>query len=229
MKRLTIFGFIVTGIWFAAFAWVLAGRWGEALCMGLNEWGDFLAGLTAPLALFWIVIGFFLQGKELHVNTEALKSQQEELRRQVEETALLAKSSVRQATAAEKVVELSQSDQQMRNRSDWIRRKIRLKVTQGINAAQGRSNVVLKNMGETVTQVTIGAALTDFTLKGSANLHPGDETKLAWPSSKPYPMDLVLDYIDSVGNKRRSEFQLNEKGELHEQAETDRDGTPYFE
>lgn len=32
---------------------------------GLNEVGDFLAGVFAPLAFFWLVIGFFQQKKEL--------------------------------------------------------------------------------------------------------------------------------------------------------------------
>ena len=49
--------------------------------MTLNEWGDFLAGTTAPLALFWLVIGYFQHGEELRLNTEALNAQKEELRR----------------------------------------------------------------------------------------------------------------------------------------------------
>ena len=30
-----------------------------AEAMSLNEWGDFLAGVSAPLALLWLVIGYF--------------------------------------------------------------------------------------------------------------------------------------------------------------------------
>ncbi len=72
-----------------------------------NEWGDFLAGGTAPLALLWLVIGYFQHGEGLSLNTEALKTQQEELRRQVEETASLAKNSERQAKAAEKLAHIT--------------------------------------------------------------------------------------------------------------------------
>ncbi|MEE9339820.1 MAG: hypothetical protein V3U87_17245 [Methylococcaceae bacterium] len=69
--------------------------------MELNAWGDFMAGLSAPLALLWLVIGYFQQGEELRLNTKALKAQYEELKRQVAETALLAKNSERQAVASE--------------------------------------------------------------------------------------------------------------------------------
>ncbi len=89
MKRLTKIGLIVTGAWALAFAIVIYFRAGDAIGMDLNEWGDFLAGAFAPLALFWLVIGYFQHGQELRLNTKALKTQEEELRRQAKETARL--------------------------------------------------------------------------------------------------------------------------------------------
>jgi len=53
--------------------------------MGPNEWGDFLAGMFAPLALLWLVLGYMQQGEELKLNTEALRLQAEELRNSVEQ------------------------------------------------------------------------------------------------------------------------------------------------
>lgn len=52
----------------------------------LNEFGDFLAGSFAPLAFYWLVLGYYLQGKGIQQNTEALKLQQVEL--QASSTAL---------------------------------------------------------------------------------------------------------------------------------------------
>ena len=40
----------------AAFIWF---RNSDASEMNLNEWGDFAAGAVAPLAFFWLVIGYF--------------------------------------------------------------------------------------------------------------------------------------------------------------------------
>ncbi|HAS6966919.1 hypothetical protein CRN30_18055 [Vibrio vulnificus] len=55
--------------------------------MGLNEWGDFLAGATAPIAFLWLIIGYVLQRRELTLNTEALSLQRIELERQAKELA----------------------------------------------------------------------------------------------------------------------------------------------
>lgn len=46
----------------------------------LNEWGDFIAGFSAPLAFFWLVLGYMQQGEELKNNTEMLRLQAEELK-----------------------------------------------------------------------------------------------------------------------------------------------------
>lgn len=53
--------------------------------LSLNELGDFLAGAFGPLALFWLVLGFFQQGHELRNSVEALQLQAEELKRSVEQ------------------------------------------------------------------------------------------------------------------------------------------------
>lgn len=45
----------------------------------LNELGDFIAGAFAPLAFFWLVRGFYQQGKGLEQNSIALNMQAEEL------------------------------------------------------------------------------------------------------------------------------------------------------
>ncbi len=77
--------------WFISVAWIIfwAGivcvKWPVAADMPLNAWGDFLAGTMAPLAIFWLVLGFLQQGDELKQNTDALKLQAEELRQSVEQ------------------------------------------------------------------------------------------------------------------------------------------------
>lgn len=58
--------------------------------MPLNEWGDFLAGIFAPLAFFWLVLGYYQQGEELRQNTEALQLQQQEMKASADATAKLA-------------------------------------------------------------------------------------------------------------------------------------------
>lgn len=95
MKRLTSIGLVISALWLGAFALILFFKFDDARTLGLNEWGDFLSGATAPLALFWLVIGYFLQGEELRLNTAALRAQEEQLRQQVAETTTLAANSER--------------------------------------------------------------------------------------------------------------------------------------
>ncbi len=50
-----------------------------------NELGDFLAGVFAPLAFLWLVLGFLQQGLELRNSANALWLQGEELKNSVEQ------------------------------------------------------------------------------------------------------------------------------------------------
>ena len=78
MKRHTKIGLGITAAWGFICASLLIWRLEDVRVMTLNEWGDFLAGLAAPIALTWVVIGYFQHGEEIRLNTEVLKLQQEE-------------------------------------------------------------------------------------------------------------------------------------------------------
>ena len=51
----------------------------------LNELGDFLAGIFAPVAFLWLVLGYVQQGKQLEQNTKALEQQEKALQLQINE------------------------------------------------------------------------------------------------------------------------------------------------
>lgn len=78
-RVLAIIGVVLT-VLYAVFAWWLVGDRIQTLrSMGLNEVGDFLAGAFGPLAILWLILGFFQQGIELRQGTEALRLQTQEL------------------------------------------------------------------------------------------------------------------------------------------------------
>ncbi|MBY7997612.1 hypothetical protein ACRTC7_22445 [Vibrio fluvialis] len=77
-------GICLTVAWALLSAFLLYTRWEHALGMSLNEWGDFLAGMTAPVAFLWLIIGYMLQRKELSLNTEALLLTKNEMSAQTE-------------------------------------------------------------------------------------------------------------------------------------------------
>lgn len=77
-------------------AWILLGvlyissniGWAAFSTLPADDLGNFLEGASAPLAFLWLVIGYFLQQKELEQNTEALRSQAIEISRSAEQAAI---------------------------------------------------------------------------------------------------------------------------------------------
>lgn len=76
-------------------AWLALGAvrisldgWSTFSALPAAELGSFLEGAFAPLAFLWLVIGYFLQKKELQQNTEALKAQAEEIQRTAEQAVI---------------------------------------------------------------------------------------------------------------------------------------------
>lgn len=214
MKRLTGIGFLVTAVWLFIFGAILANAWSSASQMDLNEWGDFLSGFMAPLALLWLVIGYFLQSQELNVNTAVLKAQQEELRRQVEETAVLAKNSDRQAKAAEKALELSTQERAAYEYNDRLRRRLRLRISGGRNTTAGTAQTQLQNIGEPVTNVVVTDAASDVRIHRGKMIHTDDAVVFSWPAGMPMPMTFSIDYNDSANRRRRERFQITVQNEL---------------
>jgi hypothetical protein len=77
-------------------AWLLLGSvyvtavigWGNFAFLPADRLGSFMEGAFAPLAFLWLVIGYFLQKKELEQNTHALRAQAEEIQRQAEQAVI---------------------------------------------------------------------------------------------------------------------------------------------
>ncbi|WP_339505192.1 hypothetical protein [Pseudomonas sp. RL_105y_Pfl2_101] len=98
-RALAIIGIVLT-IGYAIFSWWLIGDRIETLQgMPLNEVGDFLAGAFGPIAILWLVLGFFQQGIELRQGTKALLMQADELKQSVEQQSALVEVSKRQLEA----------------------------------------------------------------------------------------------------------------------------------
>lgn len=83
-RFLSVLGGVITTLYLLAI-WLLIGNKLAGLGgLELNEIGDFLAGVFGPIAILWLVLGYFQQGLELRQNTAALELQVKELRLSVE-------------------------------------------------------------------------------------------------------------------------------------------------
>ena len=120
-------GISLTALWLTLVIAIVAAHKSQATQLTLNEWGDFLAGATAPIAFLWLIIGYFQQGKELSLNTQALQSQMIELKRQADEIQQQTAINERLAKAAEEQAYISQSQHRqarMARRHDAIRTRV---------------------------------------------------------------------------------------------------------
>lgn len=80
-------GLTITVAWLALGIGYIAADigWRNFVHLPADELGSFLEGAFAPLAFLWLVIGYFLQQKELQQNTQALRAQAEEIQRTAEQ------------------------------------------------------------------------------------------------------------------------------------------------
>ncbi|GAA5181415.1 hypothetical protein GCM10023345_04880 [Acinetobacter kookii] len=72
-QKSLIIGICVTLVWFLAITiFCILENFGFEQ-NNLNSLGDFLAGIFAPVAFFWLILGYVQQGKQLDQNTKALE------------------------------------------------------------------------------------------------------------------------------------------------------------
>lgn len=105
---MAIFGVIVTLIDISIIALLRWSDFSELKTIPLNELGDFLAGVFGSLTLFWLILGYIQQQKELRQNTQAIELQADELRRSVEQHKELVKATQEQVKADLKALEIEE-------------------------------------------------------------------------------------------------------------------------
>ena len=84
-----VIGGVITALYLAGIVLLVCFKWNASQKLGLNEVGDFLAGVFGPIAFLWLVLGYIQQGRELKLSSEALRMQVEELKNSGEQYAHL--------------------------------------------------------------------------------------------------------------------------------------------
>lgn len=84
-KNIIVIGSIITILWLLIIGYVCINYNIGFTDKNLNSLGDFLAGIFAPVAFLWLVLGYVQQGKQLEQNTKALEQQERALQLQIDE------------------------------------------------------------------------------------------------------------------------------------------------
>ena len=224
MKTLTKVGVGLTVLWIGAFALIVTTNWPEVQELKLNAWGDFLAGFSAPLALIWLVVGYFQQGEELRLNTQALEAQQEELRRQVQETAFLAKNAERQAAAAELLADLNWNEKEQMELKEKLEAQPIFWRPGGGSVTGGKIKTNVVNRGGEVTDVKLGyEGPYRLTLSRSRLWKNEEDAELTLhqPKDVPleFPFEFSISYVDKFGEEHVKHFEYT-KGHVFDEKDT---------
>ncbi len=117
MNKLGWIGAILTLGYLLFISWYAGDRLNTLDDVDLNNLGDFLAGVFGPIAIMWLVLGFFQQGKELKNSVEALELQASELKNSVAaletQSAEMRKSAKYQEKLAEAALEQLKHEREM--------------------------------------------------------------------------------------------------------------------
>ncbi len=205
--------------WIATIAWVVLWGgfvftgWEKASAMNFNEWGDFFAGVFAPLAFLWLVIGYFQQGEELGLNTKALLQQEAALQLQVKEL----KNSVEQqaemvkVTNASLIVTKDNADREHHRARQQVRPNFsQVRCLSSIEGKTGFTFIVeALNSGSNITQVIFEPTKADNNLfyipVNLSSWENGVKKRLNFRCetgvSQDTFLDLTIHYTDSLGER----------------------------
>lgn len=208
-KKLKLIGWGLTLLYLAVLTYLGWGRWDSLQTMDLNAVGDFLAGAGGPLALLWLILGFYQQGEELKRSTEALNLQADELRHSVAQQQALVEVSREQVKAQTEALEYERELQ----RRVWSPDFELVCTPQGASNGGERSyHVTLHNHGAKVKKVSVryeggGAYRKQFPLGTLDSSEPAtfDVPNASAPTE---PAFIRINYLDGGGQVGERTFRM---------------------
>lgn len=208
----------------------------------INELGDFLAGIFGPLTLFWLILGFILQKKELSQNTAALNMQAKELKESVEQHKEMVEITRKQVEAEIAALQIQKEkiDRSVLPRFVITEIKTETRIEKSENVVpdfgDGHINFKREEILYHIFFVEIlneGASVTDFDVQAKSNrkdlntnwphgnhLVHNEKIVISWTDKEddaPEEVDIWVHCFDSLGRSisRRFELALGDGPEYH--------------
>lgn len=212
--RKFLFGLIASLVWFSVVTGLLFVDLEDTLEMKPNEWGDFLAGLTAPLAFLWLILGYLQQGDELRISNEALLIQAKELQNSVEQQRALVEVTREQVQAERDALK-----EEIRTRRNAAKPIFAITRTQSLFSDNQRQfGFSVTNVGSTVRNVC--ARLSDRVgdnedLFQTPVFSSADTRRFTLKLAAPLPdreILLLVTYTDALDRDGVTKFKMTETG-----------------
>lgn len=137
----------LTALYMSGAFLIMGARFDELIKLKLNEMGDLSAGVFGPVAFLWLVLGYFQQGRELKLSSEALQLQADELKASVEQQTIMAAAASKQLTSQQEAFDL-----QVWRHEQEISPDFELKVFHGLTNSDSvtTSSINVMNRGRDV-------------------------------------------------------------------------------
>lgn len=178
-KKLELWGCIGTAVYLLIIGLTVVVKFQEFKSLGLNELGDFLAGVFGPIAFLWLVLGFLQQGRELKLSSEALQLQAKELKNSVEQQTIMAQAATQQIESQMLALRLQEQE---------VERSLSPNITAEPGLRQGGSGggakiihyVSFLNSGPEARSVRIGfnPPIGNVSVEEFGRIGGGDKTRL---------------------------------------------------
>ncbi len=179
----------------------------------INEWGDFFAGVVAPVAFLWLILGYLQQGEEVRSNTDTLRQQQQALERQVEETAAVARHAGEQVKVAADRLELERQQFERVRARDKARIQPVFTFTNGMSAGPATWDLHFKNSGGMARHLTMIVVDPPCEVRfSSPDVEPDGEGFITVSQITRYPTMLTIGYIDQDNDEGRMRLECREAG-----------------
>lgn len=170
----------------------------EVLKLNPHDAADVLAGVFAPLAFLWLVLGFFQQGHELKLSSDALVLQGEELRNSVEQQRQLVATQREQMEAERQALDYEKSE-----RIRVAQPLLKLKLIGSMSYGDGRmrQDLRLTNYATRCTDLTF--ARNDAVVRTRDLLDSGasEDLNFGFEHGAPEPFNLTVAFTDNLGDR----------------------------
>lgn len=199
------FGIALTTVYIILLISYTVCCWRNILAMTPDEFGSAIGGASGPIAFLWLVLGFFQQGRELRISSDALRLQGEELRHSVEQQRQLVAVQREQINAEREALEEQKSEE--RRRAQPTFRLIADGTTS--NGLETLYHFSLVNVGATCTDLMV---LNDlFPLQQRDEFRSGERIALTYSLSQKQslePLDGAVEFRDALGRRGMQTFLI---------------------
>lgn len=207
-RTLSMLGILLSLAYVAGLFFLFGDRLAEVQKLTLNEIGDLLAGVFGPVAILWLILGFFQQGIELRQNTRALELQAKELQNSVEQQRDLVEVTRKQFEISQESISYERQRESEAIRPRFIFGNVSTEMLGP--SVQYRASI--RNMGGTATHLNfIFNPEVNSSIGELVSWDSDDIRQLTWTYKTPLAtavINLTINYIDKSGAHGYQKFEF---------------------